>query len=298
VFCLVLFIVPDNFHIDFLTIASNLRAWNYNIKATPRHAVKVTAGRIIPALATTTAMVCGLVDIEYCKLILGLHEKEKGEELFLNSNINLGTGSQAFSAFTPDRPVPIKSGLAEPEFYNSWDKIDITGDRSVQELIDEIEAKYKVQIQTLYDPQVPLDLAPKGIYSRSDRAKLDWEITLTDDGKLECPDECFNAWPQLRMARQMLNQLPAESGQRKMFESQVSQAASALGKTKETFAVKLEGAVSAAHTASYRPLFEEDEKKLAYFDSIASSRPYIQLQARYTTAEGEEVTLPHIKLTK
>ena len=62
--CLVLFTVPDNFHIDFLTIASNLRAWNYNIKATPRHAVKVTAGRIIPALATTTAMVCGLVDHE------------------------------------------------------------------------------------------------------------------------------------------------------------------------------------------------------------------------------------------
>ena len=46
--------------------------WNYNVKETKRHAVKVTAGRIIPALATTTAMVCGLVDVEFCKLVLGL----------------------------------------------------------------------------------------------------------------------------------------------------------------------------------------------------------------------------------
>ena len=32
----------DNWHIDFLTASANLRAWNYNIKATPRHAVKVS----------------------------------------------------------------------------------------------------------------------------------------------------------------------------------------------------------------------------------------------------------------
>lgn len=43
-----------NYHIDFLTTSTNLRSWNYDIKASPRHTVKVTAGRIIPALATTT----------------------------------------------------------------------------------------------------------------------------------------------------------------------------------------------------------------------------------------------------
>ena len=62
----------DNFHVDYLTAATNLRSWNYNIKLSERHAVKVTAGRIIPALATTTAMVCGLVDVEFCKLVMGL----------------------------------------------------------------------------------------------------------------------------------------------------------------------------------------------------------------------------------
>jgi len=78
-----------NFHIDFLTTATNMRSWNYDIKASARHTVKVTAGRIIPALATTTAMVCGLVDIEFCKLVLGL--QSQGSDMFLNSNINLGT---------------------------------------------------------------------------------------------------------------------------------------------------------------------------------------------------------------
>lgn len=77
-----------NFHIDFLTTATNMRSWNYDIKASARHTVKVTAGRIIPALATTTAMVCGLVDIEFCKLVLGL--QSQGSDMFLNSNINLG----------------------------------------------------------------------------------------------------------------------------------------------------------------------------------------------------------------
>ena len=75
-----------NFHIDFLTTATNMRSWNYDIKASARHTVKVTAGRIIPALATTTALVCGLVDIEFCKLVLGL--QSHGSEKFLNSNVS------------------------------------------------------------------------------------------------------------------------------------------------------------------------------------------------------------------
>jgi ubiquitin-activating enzyme E1 len=93
----------ENFHIDYLTIASNLRAWNYNITQTERHAVKVTAGRIIPALATTTAMVCGLVDNEFCKLVLGL--QNLGNDQFLNSNINLATGSGNMTVFNPQPPT-------------------------------------------------------------------------------------------------------------------------------------------------------------------------------------------------
>jgi len=109
-----------NFHIDFLTASTNMRSWNYDIKASARHTVKVTAGKIIPALATTTAMVCGLVDIEYCKLVLGL--QSQGIDKFLNSNINLAAGSGNFTTFAPDPPIPILTGLEspQPKSFTSW----------------------------------------------------------------------------------------------------------------------------------------------------------------------------------
>ncbi|CAE7536877.1 UBA1 [Symbiodinium sp. CCMP2592] len=84
-----------NFHIDFLTASTNLRASNYDIKHTERSTVKVTAGRIIPALATTTAMICGLVDMEFLKIVLGMHREEGALDKFYNANVNLATGLQA-----------------------------------------------------------------------------------------------------------------------------------------------------------------------------------------------------------
>merc|ERR1712232_702297 len=129
-----------NFHIDFLTCATNLRAWNYDIRASPRHTVKVTAGRIIPALATTTAMVCGLVDIEFCKLVLGL--QNSGRSPFLNSNINLATGLNAFNAFNPEPALSIKSNCMTYPAFSSWDKIEIeassTGELSLEKLVQHL----------------------------------------------------------------------------------------------------------------------------------------------------------------
>ena len=49
---------------------SNLRARNYNIKEVPKLNVKIIAGKIIPALATTTAAIVGSVGMEIIKKIL------------------------------------------------------------------------------------------------------------------------------------------------------------------------------------------------------------------------------------
>lgn len=50
----------DNYHIDFIYSMANIRASNYKLDPMDWVNVKIKAGRIIPALATTTACIAAL----------------------------------------------------------------------------------------------------------------------------------------------------------------------------------------------------------------------------------------------
>jgi hypothetical protein len=49
-----------NFHIDFMASMGNCRAFNYKLEPMDWIQVKLKAGRIVPAMATTTAAIAGL----------------------------------------------------------------------------------------------------------------------------------------------------------------------------------------------------------------------------------------------
>uniref|UniRef100_A0A8C0LBS9 E1 ubiquitin-activating enzyme n=1 Tax=Canis lupus dingo TaxID=286419 RepID=A0A8C0LBS9_CANLU len=59
----------SNFHMDFVAAAASLRAQNYGILPANRSQSKRIVGKIIPAIATTTAAVAGLVGLELYKVV-------------------------------------------------------------------------------------------------------------------------------------------------------------------------------------------------------------------------------------
>jgi ubiquitin-activating enzyme E1 len=134
----------DNFHMDFITAASNLRASNYDIETADKLKSKLIAGKIIPAIATTTAMATGFVAIELYKTVATNPEIRKDLSKFKNAFCNL-----AVPFVTLSEPVPPKFIEHNGQKWTDWDRWVFQGDQTVQELIDTFEREYSLEVNSV-----------------------------------------------------------------------------------------------------------------------------------------------------
>jgi ubiquitin-activating enzyme E1 len=95
-----------NHHIAFISAAANIRAENFSIPTVDEFRVKLIAGKIIAALATTTTAVTGLVAIELLKVAAGLKV-----DSFKDCMFNLSDSSTNIS-FEPAPPQRVSCGAA------------------------------------------------------------------------------------------------------------------------------------------------------------------------------------------
>ena len=130
-----------NFHLDYVTAASNLRARSFRIEEVDKFHTKRIVNRIKPAVVTTTAVVSGLISMEMYKLLQGC-KVEAFRKSFLNLAIPL------FAISEPMGPAKYDMPTGDQKF-SIWDRIQVPGPLSLEEFIAFIEKTYNAEVSMI-----------------------------------------------------------------------------------------------------------------------------------------------------
>ncbi|KAK6943192.1 THIF-type NAD/FAD binding fold [Dillenia turbinata] len=121
-----------NYHMDLIAGLANMRARNYSIPEVDKLKAKFIAGRIIPAIATSTALATGLVCLELYKVLDGGHKVED----YRNTFVNLG-----LPMFSMAEPVPPKVIKHQDIKWTVWDRWIIRDNPTLRELLQWLQNK-------------------------------------------------------------------------------------------------------------------------------------------------------------
>lgn len=177
-----------NFHIDFINATSNLRARVYSIQEVDRLKTKRIAGRIMPAIATTTAAVSGLVSLELIKVVSGRHQLKHFKNCFLNLGLPLFQFSEPGEA--------AKTKVVDDIYITLWDRWDVReGDITLSALVEYFKKKFGLNVTgvfqdttMIYVPMMPIhrkrlpQKMSQLLKNAKDRKYIDLIISFEKDG--------------------------------------------------------------------------------------------------------------------
>ena len=133
-------------HMRVVAACSNLRARNYKIPEADLHKSRGIAGKIIPAIATTTGLVAGAISLELFKVLL-----DKPIEKFAMTFCNLAL--PFFATSEPNPPTKTTTIVNGTHWlWSQWDRIDVdlgSPAMTIQGLIDYVQDKYGLEMVML-----------------------------------------------------------------------------------------------------------------------------------------------------
>jgi hypothetical protein len=141
----------SNFHIDFIYALANCRAANYVLDVMDWITTKIKAGRIVPALATTTSAIAGLQTLEMVKIL-----KECKLEDMRNINLNLAVPSLMASEPGPPEKAVLREGL-EVNIWDTW-IVHFPKEATLNDLISKLYKKYKLNAKDIFRDGIPIFL--------------------------------------------------------------------------------------------------------------------------------------------
>jgi len=119
-------------HAQFVACASNLRSRNYGIPEMDNLAIKKIAGKIIPAIITSTSVASALASLELIKIISGFSERKD----YLQYSIDLGMYA-SFSSSYPPHPTNFHLGGLT---FSLWDRLEFTSGDFIQRIVEKFQS--------------------------------------------------------------------------------------------------------------------------------------------------------------